>query len=226
MFDGDYTLVWVLIVCIIGIAASCYSLCKGCRGNFQERGITARSLVAPYAGVLQQLRSEEAARNRLFSISGRRVQDKGPPTYDELFAPPPSYEESMRLFKGLLGFKTSPSSNSLKTESVEEQQLSSTRPCAASAATASSGAGDVTSCDNVTVVVLVDEQPPSSRREVVADIHRDRGVTTSHSSQVDNMDSSLESTTSTTTTAATAPNTNESSYRCNETLTIKTSFFY
>jgi len=96
----DLTILWVVLIVIVGITIGIYSMCKGCAGlNQRQQTVTARMLIAPYSAMMQQLRAQEASRNRMFLISGAAVGD--PPSYDELFAPPPPYEETIKALLNL-----------------------------------------------------------------------------------------------------------------------------
>lgn len=108
---------WVVLVLVIGVAVAFYSICRGWRGmrEAQQQATEAaasgnmgigvpltgrrramQALVAPYSGLVQQLRSQEAHQSRLFFISGASVYDKNPPSYDEIMEPPPSYDETVK----------------------------------------------------------------------------------------------------------------------------------
>lgn len=99
----ELSAIWVVVIVLIGIAIGVYSVCKGCQGMREQAAETAHnermaihSLVAPYAGLVQQIRAEEAHQSRLFLISGHSIYDKNPPSYDEIIEPPPSYEETLK----------------------------------------------------------------------------------------------------------------------------------
>lgn len=99
----ELSAIWVVVIVLIGIAIGVYSVCKGCQGMREQAAETAHnermaihSLVAPYAGLVHQLRAEEAHQSHLFLISGHPALDKNPPSYDEIIEPPPSYEETIK----------------------------------------------------------------------------------------------------------------------------------
>jgi len=100
----ELSAIWVVVIVLIGIAIGVYSVCKGCQGMREQAAQTAHNermathaLVAPFAGLVQQLRSDEAHQNHVFLISGANIYDKNPPSYDEIIEPPPSYEETLKF---------------------------------------------------------------------------------------------------------------------------------
>lgn len=98
--DMELNFLWIVLILIVALAAAFYSICRGCRGLRETRQAghsgRIRSFVAPYAGLVQQLRAEENHQSRLFLISGASVWDKNPPSYDDIMESPPSYEETVK----------------------------------------------------------------------------------------------------------------------------------
>lgn len=158
---SSFTLLGVVLIVVLGVAFSIYSICKGCSG-LQERGMTARSFFSPTTLIVQRLRTQNTTDP--YTISGQTVQDKGPPLYEELFAPPPSYEESKQLKKLAQQKETAPAASEHVTITLHPPPtLSETKP-------------DGQSSDKESATVEIAEKSPAESRvqETCPDTSGDR----------------------------------------------------